>query len=90
MKFIKGGRTAIYNTSIVYENGGVYKVLTVEIGGRRDFVKPMASFNGKPQLACIDLVCKYTRGWLNREDIRLRLAANIRAVIKERNRDETS
>lgn len=90
MKFIKGGRTAIYNASVVYENGGSYKVLTVKIGGCRAVAKPMPDFIGKPQLACIDLVCKYTRGWLNREDIRLRLAANIRAVIKERNRDETS
>ena len=89
MKFIKGGRTAIYNASVVYENGGSYKVLTVKIGGCRAVAKPMPDFIGKSRLACIDVACKYTRGWLNREDVRLRLAADIRDVIKQRSSDET-
>lgn len=88
MKYLKGGRTAIYNTSVVYENGGAYKVLTVKIGGCRAVVKTPPNLSSKSLLACIDAACEYTRGWLNREDVRLRLVADIRAIIKQRSCDE--
>ena len=89
MKYLKGGRTGIFNVHCIYERNGKCMLVIIEVGDDSVVADYLHDVEAKPLLAGIDKVCAHTKGWLSRWEVKPNVSIHMRRIAIARSRDES-
>lgn len=89
MKYLKGRRTEVFGSVIMYEHNGKCMIAIIKAGEGCSVLRQLYGVEPKHLSKRIDVLSSRTKAWMNRREVKPNIVVHMRKLAIARLKDES-